>query len=59
MGKNPVWVAFSKSTCRNSRSDVFCKKGDLRNFAKFIGKHLCQSLYFNEAAGLRPVTLLK
>ena len=23
---------------------MFCKKGVLRNFAKFEGKHLCQSL---------------
>ena len=24
---------------------VFCKKGVLRNFSKFTGKHLCQSLF--------------
>ena len=29
-------------------SEVFCKKGVLRNFAKFIGKHMCQSLFFNK-----------
>ena len=28
--------------------------GDLKNFAKLIGKHLCQSLFFNKVAGLRP-----
>ena len=33
---------------RSSRSEVFCKKGGLRNFVKFTGKHLCQSLFFNE-----------
>ena len=27
--------------------EVFCKKGVLRNFAKFTGKHLCQSLFFS------------
>ena len=27
------------------------KKGVLRNFAKFTGKHLCQSLFFNKVAG--------
>ena len=27
--------------------------------AKFIGKHLCQSLLFNKIAGSRPATLLK
>ena len=35
------------------------KRGVLRNFAKFTGKHLCQSLFFNKVAGLRPATLLK
>ena len=35
------------------------EKGVLRSFAKFTGKHLCQSLFFNNVAGLRPVTLLK
>ena len=28
---------------RSSRPDVFCKKDVLRSFAKFSGKHLCQS----------------
>ena len=28
------------------------KKGFLRNFTKFIGKHLCQSLFFNKVAGI-------
>ena len=31
----------------------------LKNFTKLIGKRLCQSLFFNEAAGLRPVNLSK
>ena len=44
---------------RSSRSEVFCKKGFLKNFAKFTGKHLCQSLFLNKVADLRPVTLLK
>ena len=35
------------------------KKGFLKNFAKFPGKHLCQSLFFNRVAGLRLATLLK
>ena len=33
---------------RNNRPEVFCKKGVLGNFAKFTGKHLCQSLFFNK-----------
>ena len=36
---------------RRSRLEVFCKKGVLRNFAKFTGEYLCQ--------GLRPATLFK
>ena len=35
------------------------KIGVLRNFSKFTGKHLCQSLFFNTVADLRTVTLLK
>ena len=35
------------------------RKRVLRNFAKFTGKHLRQSLSFNRVAGLRPATLLK
>ena len=35
------------------------RKCVLRNFAKFTGKHICQSLFFNKVAGLRPATLLK
>ena len=36
---------------RSSRLDVFCEKGVYRNLAKFTGKHLCQSLFFNTVAG--------
>ena len=28
-------------------------------FRKVTGKHLCQSLFFNKFAGLRPATLLE
>ena len=44
---------------RNSRLEVFCRKGVLRNFEKFTRKHLRQSLLFNKVAGLRTVTLVK
>ena len=50
---------FFNNIIRSSRPEVFCKTGVLRNFAKFTGKHLCQTLFFNKVAGLRPVTLLK
>ena len=51
MGLTYLLIAFV-SYNRSSRSEVFCKKGVLRNFAKFIGKHVCQSLFFNKVAGL-------
>ena len=36
---------------RSSHRRCSMKKGFLRNFAKFTGKHLCQSLFFNKVAG--------
>ena len=36
-----------------------CKKGVLKNFPKFTGKHQRQGVFFNKVAGLRPATLLK
>ena len=36
---------------RSSRSEVYCKKCVLKNFAKFTGKHLSQSLFLNKVAG--------
>ena len=47
------------STNRSSHHSCSMKKGVLRNFTKFTGNHLCQSLFFNKVAGLRPATLLK
>ena len=39
--------------------EVFSKKGIPKDFAKLTGKHLCQSLFFNKPAGIRPVSALK
>ena len=44
---------------RSSCPELFCQKVVLENFAKFTGKHLCQSVFFNKVAGLSPATLLK
>ena len=42
----------------NLRIDISFQKqlprGVLRNFAKFTGKRLCKSLFFNKVSGLRP-----
>ena len=35
---------------RSSRPEMFYKKAVHRNFAKFTGKHLSQSLFFNKVA---------
>ena len=35
------------------------QNGVLRNFTKFTGKQLCQSLFLNKVAGLSTATLLK
>ena len=43
--KDPAIFKILKGT-GSSLPEVFCKKGGLRNFAKFTGKHLCQSLNF-------------
>ena len=50
---------FESLHIRSSRPEVFCKKGVVENFAKFTGKHLRQSLFFNKVAGLSPTTLLE
>ena len=43
---------------KSSHSEAFSKNGVLRNFAKFTGKLLCQSLLFNKVTGLgnRPTS---
>ena len=40
---------------RSSLPDVFCKKGVLKNFANFTGKHLCQSLFYIKKGTLAQV----
>ena len=54
-----VWRNASCLTARTSHLRCSAKKDVLRNFAKFTGKDLCQSFFFNKVAGLRPATLLK
>ena len=54
-----IWVRvrFLDDTVNEYRSRqqrCSVKKGVRRNFAKFMGKHLCQSLFYNEVAGLWP-----
>ena len=48
---NKFHTRYCSICYRSSRPEVFCKKGVLRNYAKFKGKHLWQSLFFNKVAG--------
>ena len=54
-----LFVSYDVNILGSSRPEVYCKKGVLRNFTKFTGKHLLQSIIFNKVVGLRPATLLK
>ena len=45
--------------CGSICLEIASKKCALKYFVKFTGKQLCQSLFFNKVAGLRPVTLFK
>ena len=47
------------SVNKSSHRRCSIRKGVLRNFAKFTGKHPHQSLSFNKVVGLRHATLLK
>ena len=38
--------------CRSSHRRCSVRKSGLRNLAKFTGKHLCQSFFFNKVADL-------
>ena len=44
-------IKNNNNSSRSSRPEALCKKSVLKNLAKFIGKHLCQSLFFNKVAG--------
>ena len=50
-----IWSSYK--IFRNSRREVFCKNGVLRNFAKFTGKHLCQTLFFNKVDFIKKMAL--
>ena len=50
---------FEISFWKSSHRRCSIKKGVLRNFVKYIGKHLCQSSFFHKIAGLRPANFIK
>ena len=56
----PIFLySFKIYRVNSSHPHVFSKNDVLRNFGKFTGKHLCQSLFFFWFAGLSPTTLLR
>ena len=50
--KNAIFKRSEYLIGRSSGPEVFCQKGVLKNFSKFIGKHICQSLFSNKVADL-------
>ena len=56
---NPLSADPKKWSNTKTHQRCSLRKCVLRNFKKFTGKHLCQSLFFDKDAGLRPATLLK
>ena len=52
-------IYYYNTDDNSSHQRCFVRKGVLRNFAKFRGKHLCQVLFFNKVAGPKLATLLK
>ena len=42
---------MKNTRCRSSFPEVFCKKDNLKNFAKFTGKHVLQNIFSNKVAG--------
>ena len=50
--ENDTDAFFQITTFKSSLPEMFCKKGVLKNFAKFTRKHRYQSLFFNNVAGL-------
>ena len=53
------FVFLQETHSRNSHQRCSVEIGLLKNFTKFTGKHLGQSLFFNKFASLRSATLLK
>ena len=56
-----VFAITVQMTTRSSHQRCSVRKGVLRNFAKFTGKHLCQVVFYNKVAGPQPdpATLLQ
>ena len=57
--KETLTQVFSWEFCEILRNICSIRKAVLENFAKFTGKHLYQSFFFNKVASWKPATLIK
>ena len=58
--KIKIIVEYTKmSPYRSTRLLIFYEKDVLKNFAKFTGKHLCQSLFLNKVKNKKKQLCLK
>ena len=48
------YIVYRYTSGKSNYQRCSIRKGVLRNSTTFTGKHLCQSLFFNNVAGLRP-----
>ena len=48
----PIEYLYPFTKSRSSSPEVFCKTDVFKNFAKFTGKHLSQSLFLNKSQAL-------
>ena len=55
IGRKRLQYCEVDNNTRSSHHRCPIIKDVLVNFAKFTGKHLCQSLFLNKVAGLRPM----
>ena len=55
---NERYIKRLEDDLQKQPPEMIYQKVILKNVAKFTGKHLYQSFYFNKIAGLRPTTLL-
>ena len=51
IGASSISLGSLRMRSQKQPPEVVYKKSVLRNFAKFTGKHLCQSLFFNKVEG--------
>ena len=56
---NPTKESSNNHIIRSSPSQMFCKISVLKNFEKFIEKHLCQSLFSIKLQAEKFLKILK